>query len=170
MISAVSEPARPPTCRSPERGCAGPGRPGSQNRAAAGNRARAANGCASGPSGHWRRTGGHRQGHVRLIGTDRRADFAEPGKPVQNAFAESVDGKVRDGCLDLHWFRSLRHIRGEIGGWRDHCNLERPRSALGNLSPAQYMMETAAASPRLLRSRRRSPPAGGLQVRPARLT
>ncbi|MBL3566207.1 transposase [Rhodovulum sulfidophilum] len=52
--------------------------------------------------------------------TGVRLRFIEPGKPVQNAFVESFNGKFRDECLNLHWFRSLRHAREEIGRWRSH--------------------------------------------------
>ncbi|MEM1267067.1 MAG: integrase core domain-containing protein, partial [Pseudomonadota bacterium] len=47
--------------------------------------------------------------------TGVRLRFIEPGRPVQNGFVESVNGKFRDDCLNLHWFRSFRHAREEIG-------------------------------------------------------
>ncbi|MEM9032484.1 MAG: integrase core domain-containing protein, partial [Pseudomonadota bacterium] len=47
-------------------------------------------------------------------------------------------------CLNLHWFRSLRHARGDIGGWRYHDNTKRPHSALGHLSPTEFLMKTTA--------------------------
>ncbi|MDJ0820302.1 MAG: IS3 family transposase [Paracoccaceae bacterium] len=73
-----------------------------------------------------------------------RLRFIEPGKPVHNAFVESFNGKFRDECLNLHWFRSLRHAREEIGRWRHHYNTERPHSALGYLSPTEFLMKTTA--------------------------
>jgi len=78
--------------------------------------------------------------------TGVRLRFIEPGKPVQNAFVESFNGKLRDECLNLHWFRSLRHARDEIGAWRRHYNVERPHSALGYLSPMEFLTTTAAPS------------------------
>jgi len=54
--------------------------------------------------------------------TGVRSRFIEPGKPVQNAFVEIFNGKLRDEYLNLHWFRSLRHVREEIGRWRHHDN------------------------------------------------
>jgi putative transposase len=78
--------------------------------------------------------------------TGVRLRFIEPGKPVQNAFVESFNGKLRDECLNLHWFRSLRNARGEIGAWRRHYNAERPHSALGYLSPMEFLSTTAAPS------------------------
>ena len=65
-------------------------------------------------------------------------------KPVQNAFVESFNGKFRDECLNLHWFRSLRHAREEIGRWRNHYNNKRPHSALGYLTPTDSLMKTTA--------------------------
>jgi putative transposase len=53
--------------------------------------------------------------------TGVRLRFIEPGKPVQNAFVESFNGRLRDECLNQHWFRSLNHARQEIAKWR-HLN------------------------------------------------
>ncbi|GMG82095.1 IS3 family transposase [Paralimibaculum aggregatum] len=76
-----------------------------------------------------------------------RLRFTEPGKPVQNAFAERFNGKLRDACLNPHWFRSLRHAREEITAWRHHHNTERPHSAPGHLSPKEFLATNAAPSP-----------------------
>jgi putative transposase len=78
--------------------------------------------------------------------TGVRLRFIEPGEPVQNAFVESLNGKLRDECLNLHWFRSLRHAREEIERWRDHDNTERPRSALGYRTPMELLTTTAATA------------------------
>ncbi len=78
--------------------------------------------------------------------TGVRLRFIEPGKPVQNAFVESFNGKLRDECLNLHWFRSLRHAREEIERWRHHYNTERPHSALGYRTPMEVLTNTAAAA------------------------
>ena len=78
--------------------------------------------------------------------TGVRLRFIEPGKPVQNAFVESLNGKLRDECLNLHWFRSLRHAREEIERWRHHYNTERPHSALGYRTPMEVLTNTAAAA------------------------
>ncbi len=73
-----------------------------------------------------------------------RLRFIEPGKPVQNAFVESFNGKFRDECLNLHWCQSLRHAREEISRWRHHYNTVRPHSALGYLSPTEFLTKTTA--------------------------
>lgn len=74
-----------------------------------------------------------------------RLRFIEPGKPVQNAFVESFNGRLRDECLNQHWFRSLRHAREEIDIWRRHYNTERPHSALGYRTPTEFVTTTAPA-------------------------
>jgi putative transposase len=78
----------------------------------------------------------HRQGiTLRLI---------EPGKPNQNAYVESFNGRFRDECLNEHWFTSLNHARIEIEKWRCEYNDERPKESLGGLTPSQYAKQLAA--------------------------
>jgi putative transposase len=67
-----------------------------------------------------------------------RLRFIEPGKPQQNAYIESFNGKFRDECLNEHWFLSMRHAREVIAAWRDEYNGERPHSSLGYLTPNQF--------------------------------
>lgn len=62
----------------------------------------------------------------------------EPGKPNQNAYIESFNGRFRDECLNEHWFTSLRHAKVVIDGWRREYNEERPKKSLGDLTPAAY--------------------------------
>ena len=62
----------------------------------------------------------------------------EPGKPNQNAYIESFNGRFRDECLNEHWFTSLRHAQVVIEGWRREYNEERPKKSLGGLTPAAY--------------------------------
>ena len=64
--------------------------------------------------------------------------FIEPGKPVQNAFIESFNGKMRDECLNEHWFLSLGEARETIEAWRRDYNEVRPHSALGNRTPQEF--------------------------------
>jgi len=64
--------------------------------------------------------------------------FIRPGKPVENAYIESFNGKFRDECLNEHWFMSMRHARELIEAWRVEYNTERPHSSLGYLTPTQF--------------------------------
>ena len=65
-------------------------------------------------------------------------EYIQPGKPVQNAFAESFIGRLRDELLNQTLFRSIRHARETLDVWRDDYNLERPHSSLGWLTPDEY--------------------------------
>src|ERR1700681_3940849 len=67
----------------------------------------------------------------------------EPGKPNQNAYVESFNGRLRDECLNKHWFTSLVHARALIETWRCEYNEERPKKSLGRLTPAQYAKQLA---------------------------
>ena len=62
----------------------------------------------------------------------------EPGKPNQNAYIESFNGRFRDECLNEHWFTSLRHARVIVEIWRKEYNEERPKKSLGGMTPAAY--------------------------------
>ena len=62
----------------------------------------------------------------------------EPGKPNQNAYIESFNGRFRDECLNEHWFTSLPHACVVIEAWRREYNEERPKKALGGLTPCAY--------------------------------
>jgi len=62
----------------------------------------------------------------------------EPGKPNQNAYIESFNGRLRDECLNEHWFTGLLQARTIIETWRREYNEERPKKALGGLTPAAY--------------------------------
>lgn len=67
-----------------------------------------------------------------------RLRFIRPGKPVENAYAESFNGKFRDECLNEHWFTSLNHARELVGQWQQEYNHERPHSSLGDLPPSVF--------------------------------
>ena len=64
--------------------------------------------------------------------------FIEPGKPNQNAYVESFNGRLRDECLNEHWFTSLAHARVVIEEWRLDYNEQRPKKDLGGVPPAVY--------------------------------
>lgn len=65
--------------------------------------------------------------------------FIRPGKPVDNAYMESFNGKFRDECLNLNWFMSVGHARAIAEDHRLDYNNERPHSALGDLTPAEFI-------------------------------
>jgi putative transposase len=76
-------------------------------------------------------TWAHRRG-VRL-------QFIRPGKPVENAFVESFNGRFRDECLNQHWFLSLNDARRTIETWRRSYNEARPHSGLGGCTPLEFV-------------------------------
>jgi len=81
----------------------------------------------------------HQQGvQLRLI---------QPGKPNQNAYVESFNGRLRDECLNEHWFIHLLQARTTIETWRREYNEERPKKALGGLTPSLYARQLALELP-----------------------
>jgi putative transposase len=70
--------------------------------------------------------------------------FIRPGKPNENAYIESFNGRFRDECLNEHWFISLGHARAIIEAWRIEYNTERPRSSLGNRTPQEFAADRAS--------------------------
>lgn len=73
-------------------------------------------------------------------------DFSRPGKPTDNAFVESFNGRLRDECLNVHWFLSLADARSKIETWRRHFNESRPHTALGWLTPREFALLAAKAA------------------------
>ena len=106
---------------------------------------------------------GFERGLPRMIRTDNGKEFCgramlnwahqrgvqlrqiQPGKPNQNAYIESFNGRLRDECLNEHWFVSLGHAKTIIETWRQEYNHERPKKALGGLTPAAYARQLAEA-------------------------
>jgi putative transposase len=72
----------------------------------------------------------------------------EPGKPWQNGVTESFNGKFRDECLSLEWFRSRVEAKVIIEAWRLHYNEVRPHSSLGYLTPNEFAARQTNAAPR----------------------
>lgn len=70
----------------------------------------------------------------------------QPGKPNQNAYIESFNGRFRDECLNENWFISLAHARVVIETWRREYNDERPKKSLGGLTPSAYAAQLAGKS------------------------
>lgn len=103
------------------------------------------------------------RGYPKIIRTDNGKEFTgramltwahenqitlrliEPGKPNQNAYIESFNGRLRDECLNEQWlFVNLNHARTVIEAWRREYNEERPKKTLGGLTPAEYARQLAA--------------------------
>jgi putative transposase len=66
-------------------------------------------------------------------------DFIRPGKPVENAFIEAFNGRLRDECLNVHQFASLTDAKTKIEAWRFDYNQRRPHSSLGDLTPNEFV-------------------------------
>ncbi|SFO45029.1 putative transposase, partial [Nitrosospira briensis] len=65
-------------------------------------------------------------------------DFSRPGKPTDNVKVESFNGRLRQECLNAHWFLSLEDARHKIDEWRQYYNETRPHSALQWATPAEF--------------------------------
>ncbi|WP_346033068.1 integrase core domain-containing protein, partial [Erythrobacter westpacificensis] len=77
--------------------------------------------------------------------------YIAPGKPMQNGFCESFNGRMRDELLNETLFLSLAHARVEIAAWVEDYNRERPHSALGYATPATFAAELEKQWPASLR-------------------
>lgn len=104
------------------------------------------------------------RGYPKVIRTDNGKEFTgkamlswayahgvklrliEPGKPNQNAYIESFNGRFRDECLNEHWFLNLHHARIIIKAWRQEYNEERPKKGLDGLTPSQYAVVLTSKS------------------------
>jgi putative transposase len=103
-------------------------------RAMVGHHARTAQGNQDG-----QRQGVLWPGHAQLGSLQRgQLLLIEPGKPNQNAYIESFNGRFRDECINEHWFTSMAHARVIVEAWRREYNEERPKKSLGELTPAAY--------------------------------
>jgi putative transposase len=77
--------------------------------------------------------------------------YIAPGKPTQNAFVESFNGKLRDECLNETLFSSVRQVRAVLANWQKDYNEVRPHSALGGRTPASIMLPSCSPTSRPLR-------------------
>ena len=75
-----------------------------------------------------------------------KLSFIRPGKPVENAFAESFNGRLREECLNTNWFMSVRHAREVIETWRQDYNEVRPHSSLKGRTPKEFADSMAGLS------------------------
>ena len=78
---------------------------------------------------------------------DVKRQFIEPGRPMQNGYMESFNGKLRDECLNQHWFRDVEEARQLTEEYRQDYNQQRPHSALGNWTPEEFVRRVAGAAP-----------------------
>jgi putative transposase len=69
---------------------------------------------------------------------NQKHQFIQPGKPVQNCFVESFNGKFRDECLNEHWFQNVEYAREIIADWKIDYNHNRPHSSLGGKTPEEF--------------------------------
>lgn len=69
--------------------------------------------------------------------------FIDPGRPMQNAYIESFNGRFRDECLNQHWFTSLEEARTVIEEWREDYNGKRPHSGLDHQTPEEFARRCA---------------------------
>jgi len=67
-----------------------------------------------------------------------KLNFIRPGKPIENAYAESFNGRFRDECLNTNWFITIKHVRDIIEEWRKDYNEVRPHSSLKGATPKEY--------------------------------
>jgi len=78
--------------------------------------------------------------YFRKIGLD----FIRPGKPVENAFIESFNGRFRDECLNQDWFTDLADAQVAMAAWKQDYNESRPHTSLGGLAPQEYVAQLLA--------------------------
>ena len=76
-----------------------------------------------------------------------RLQFIDPGKPMQNCFIESFNGRLREECLNANWFVTLADARRKIEAWRRDYNEERPHSSLGYLAPQRFAQLAQSGHP-----------------------
>lgn len=70
-----------------------------------------------------------------------RLDFIRPGKPVENAYVESFNGRLRDECLNEHVFVSLQEAKRIVEDWQEDYNKQRPHGSLGGLTPEEFALQ-----------------------------
>ena len=71
--------------------------------------------------------------------------YIAPGKPQQNGFVESFNGRFRDECLNEHLFRNLAHARSVIDAWRADYNAVRPHTSLNGMTPEAFAQQASKA-------------------------
>ena len=93
--------------------------------------------------------------------------FIRPGRPVENGFIESFNGRLRDECLNVEWFSSLDDAREKLGKFREHYNHQRPHSSLADRAPAVFAALCQGASSQVWAGEGSHKPPLPLQPHPA---
>lgn len=75
-----------------------------------------------------------------------KIDFSRPGKPTDNAHVESFNGRLRDECLNSHWFVSMEDAKRAIDAWRADYNESRPHRFLGNRTPQEFALAASTSA------------------------
>lgn len=103
------------------------------------------------------------------ISNDVQLCFIRPGRPVENGFIESFNGRLRDECLNVEWFSSLDDAREKLAKFREHYNHQRPHSSLGDRAPAVFaaLCRERGASPQMGAGEEAHTPPLPLQPHPA---
>jgi len=81
---------------------------------------------------------------VWAIANEVQLCFIRPGRPVENGFIESFNGRLRDECLNVEWFSCLEEARRRLAKFREHYNHQRPHSSLADQTPAAFAAQMAA--------------------------
>jgi putative transposase len=76
-----------------------------------------------------------------------KLDFIRPGKPTENAFIESFNGRLRDECLNVNEFATLEEARAVLKAWQHDYNHHRPHGSLGRLTPSEFAMTGQKTDP-----------------------
>jgi putative transposase len=77
-----------------------------------------------------------------------KLDFTQPGKPTENAFIESFNGRLRDECLNVNEFVTMDEVREVLQSWRIDYNHHRPHGSLGKLTPIEFELEGQKSDPK----------------------
>jgi putative transposase len=99
----------------------------------------------SSPGAYWVCRALTTRAHARSV----QLFLIESGKPNQNAYIESFNGRFRDECLTEHWFTNMRHAQVIIEAWRREYNEERTKKSLGGMPPTAYARSLAQKSAKL---------------------
>ena len=74
-------------------------------------------------------------------------NFIRPGKPVENGYIESFNGKLRDECLNMQLFFSLREAQASLAKWKKEYNTLRPHASLGGMPPREFAQRAIQTAP-----------------------